>query len=247
MKKNLSMKRALLIGALFMLPILGFAQDSLWSKKIEVNLTGSYAASANTIQSTQFISGATFKKDKWKISLSPQYVYTAVDNKTSQSDFQTRNQIKHGADYSAFLFHSYQTSATRDISNRNFIGFGGETKKFGSKNVKANLSYAFLLDRTMYIGGISKDSLFITQRHSLRTQIEASSNKVSFFCEGYFQPAVKDVANYIFVSTTKLNYKVTKNISLSLTGTYNYEAFTVNKTPKQLYSIGAGVGYKFTD
>lgn len=239
------MKRALLIGALFMLPVLGFAQDSLWSKKIEVNLTGSYAASSSIIQSTQFISAATFKKDKWKFSVSPQYVYSSVDTKTAQSDFQTRNQIKHGKDYSFFLFHSYQTSATRDISNRNFTGFGGETKKFGSKNVKANLSYAFLLDRTMYAGEMNKDSLFFTQRHSVRTQIEANSNKVTLFCEAYFQPAVSDMKNYIFVSTSKLNYSITKNVSFSLTGTYNYEAFTVNKTPKQLYSIGAGLGYKF--
>lgn len=241
------MKRALLFGALFMLPILGFGQDSLWSKKVEINLTGSYAASTNLIQSTQFISSATFKKDKWKISLSPQYVYSSVDSKTSQSDFQTRNQLKHGSDYSVFLFHSYQTSTTREITNRNFIGFGGETKKFGFKSVKANLSYAFLLDRTMYMGETMVDSLFVTQRHSVRTQIEASSNKISFFCEAYFQPSVRETANYIFVSTSKLNYNVTKYISFSLTGTYNYESFTVNKAPKQLYSIGAGIGYKFSD
>jgi hypothetical protein len=135
----------------------------------------------------------------------------------------------------------YQHSNMRGIDHRSVYGGGAGYYIMDTRNRKLLLSDMVISERTIYANGTTKE-LF---RNSVRLKAIFSLDKrVKLNSMSYYQPSLRDMADYRWSSVNTLEVKVFKGVSINASYNVNYESIVLKGKAKYNTRAAIGLGYR---
>ena len=207
-----------------------------WS--FDNTLTGVYGTTKTGNQLTLTSCGTnSIDYKNFGIDFIPSYIVKYSPELTNNEYLSRQNIRYNNSKYDIFLTHTYNYSFIRGIDSDNFIGVGGGIKREQKDKFKISLSYASLYQKTQFDDG--REQKYI--RHSFRTRIKWTFDKIQFVSEVYFQPSMTDFSNQIINSNTQLVLFPKNKINLTIQDLINYR--TDSDTP-MIHKLTIGIKFK---
>ncbi len=226
-----------LLLLLCFLPFIGLSQLK-WS--FDNTLTGVYGTTKTGNQLTLTLGGLnSVDYKKFGFDYNPTYIIQYSPQLTNNEYLSRQNLRYNNSKFDAFITHTYNYSFIRGINNDNYIGIGGGIKKEQKDKFKISLSYAVLYQKTSFNNGTEKEYF----RHSLRTRIKWTTEKIQFISEIYFQPSMTEFSNQIINANNQLVLFPKNKINLTIQDLINYR--TDSETP-MIHKLTIGIKFKMT-
>jgi len=220
-----------------LLPLITIGQVK-WS--FDNTLTGVYGTTKTGNQLTLTMGGLnSIDYKKFGFDYNPSYIIQYSPLLTNNEYLSRQNLRYNNSKFDAFITHTYNYSFIRGIDNDNFIGIGGGIKKEKKDKFKISVSYAGLYQKTVFENGSDKEYF----RHSLRTRIKWTTEKVQFISEFYFQPSMTDFNNQIINASNQLVLFPKNKINLTIQDLINYRSDS--ETP-MIHKLTVGIKFKIS-
>jgi hypothetical protein len=220
-----------------LLPLLSLGQLK-WS--FDNTLTGVYGTTKTGNQLTLTLGGInSLDYKKFGFDYNPSYIIQYSPQLTNNEYLSRQNIRYNNSKFDAFVTHTYNYSFIRGIDNDNFIGIGGGIKKEQKDKFKISVSYAVLYQKTVFANGIEKDYF----RHSLRTRIKWTTEKIQFISEVYFQPSMTDFNNQIINASNQLVLFPKNKVNLTIQDLINYRS---DSETRMIHKLTVGIKVKIS-
>ena len=220
-----------------LLPLISLGQLK-WS--FDNTLTGVYGTTKTGNQLTLTMGGLnSIDYKKFGFDYNPSYIIQYSPLLTNNEYLSRQNIRYNNSKFDAFITHTYNYSFIRGIDNDNFIGIGGGIKKEQKDKFKISLSYAGLYQKTVFANGIEKDYF----RHSLRTRIKWTTEKIQFISEVYFQPSMTDFNNQIINASNQLVLFPKNKVNLTIQDLINYRS---DSETRMIHKLTVGIKVKIS-
>ncbi len=184
------------------------------------------------------------------------YQFGKVDSKWQENDFLAYNAFKLLPESKVFpvLINGIETSRTRDIDFRYFIGLGGGIEVIEKDFMSIEFTLTGWYEKTNYRGiDFNQDELDGSWvRHVWRLsprilgRLNLKENHLLFEFEGWIQPSIVDFEDYLGFVNTSLLIQTVKNLYFKLGWLATYESFVLEGRNQWDSIINLGITFKKT-
>ena len=141
-------------------------------------------------------------------------------------------------------FVQNQNNKLLDMKNRFLVGAGVRLKLVSTDFMRlyCGNSYMYEIEQS-----ISDEKVFYNHRNStyLSFSVSLFKHTVEAISTTYFQPLYTDITNYNLLEQLKLDFSISKTISLFSLFDYSYSYFTPTQKRQYYTLVNLGVGLKF--
>jgi len=215
----------------------GFISDNV-NKRVLINTLGIFSA----------------HKDSWTARLVMSYQFGKVASNQRENDFLTYHtfRILPKAKYFPFSLTGFETSRTRDIDFRWFMGLGGGVRLIDKKYIHTEFTLATLYDQRNF-GGTNFENMPETSDHKrnkwrfsprIRGSIQLKENTPRFEYEAWVQPAFDAIDDYSTYGNFALLIPTIKHLYVRLGWLFTYESVVLQGRPKKDSNISFGFTFK---
>lgn len=224
-----------LITLFFFIPIISFGQIKY---SFDNTLTGVWGTTKTGNQLTITTVGTnSIDYKKFGFDYNPSYI-VQYSPKLTNNEYLSRQNLRYNTSYyDAFITHTYNYSFIREIDADNFVGIGAGIKTEQKDKFKISLSYAALYQKTDFRLKVFQDYF----RHSIRTRIKWTTNKIQFISEVYFQPDMTDFKNQIINANNQLVLFPKNKVNITIQDLISYRS---DSDTKMIHKVTIGIKVK---
>lgn len=168
----------------------------------------------------------------------------SMDNSFNDSwflHFRANHEITDLFRLEAFVQN--QNNKVLDMKNRFLLGAGVRLKLVSTDFMRLYMGNSYMYEIEQ---GISTEETFYNHRNStyLSFSVSLFNNTVEAISTTYFQPLYSDFSNYNLLEQLKLDFSLSKKISLFSLFNYSYSYFTPAQRNQYYTLVNVGVGLK---
>ncbi len=249
---------------LFVLTYLGFSIQDLDAQSTlvkdntfwnyDVTSSGFISENVNKRMLINTIGIFSVTKNSWASRLVLSYQFGKVASNPRENDFLTYNtfRIHPKAKYFPFSLLGFETSRTRDIDFRWFIGLGGGVRLVEKKTIHAEFTLTTLYDQSKYGESNFENTPETSNRKRnkwrfsprIKGYIQLQENTPRFEYEAWVQPAFNDIDDYRTYGNFALLVPTIKHLYVRLGWLFTYESVVLEGLPKKDSNISFGFTFK---
>lgn len=187
------------------------------------------------------------RKKNFAFNANNSWLYGEQQRKLTNNDFNSLIDFSVYRNKSRFYYWglgNYTTNFSLKINNQYQIGSGAAYNILDKKNAYLNVSNGILYEYSSLKVTDSTNDIYNTYRNSFRLSLRLTFHEfLSLNATGFYQQSFNAADDYILKSTTGMNIKLVKWLSLTTTFTYN----RVNRTNREnlLFNYGLSVDKYF--
>ncbi len=187
------------------------------------------------------------RKKNFAFNANNSWLYGEQQRKLTNNDFNSLIDFSVYRTQSRFYYWglgNYTTNFSLKINNQYQVGFGAAFNILDKKNAYLNVSNGILYEYSSLKVNDSINDTYNTYRNSFRLSLRLTFHELlSLNATGFYQQSFNTADDYILKSSTGMNIKLVKWLSLTTTFTYN----RVNRTNREnlLFNYGLSVDKYF--
>lgn len=187
------------------------------------------------------------RKKNFAFNANNSWLYGEQQKRLTNNDFNSMvdfNVYRTNSKFYYWGLGNYTTNFSLKINNQYQAGMGAAFNIVDKKNAYFNVSNGILYEYSDLKVNDSTNDIYNTYRNSFRISLRFTLHDfVSLNATGFYQQSFNSSNDYILKSTSGMNIKLVKWLSLSTTFTYN----RINRTSREnlLFNYGLSVDKYF--